>query len=88
MNRDALSPEADITNATMFEVGVKSRTLQCAREGILLADPGKFDTVEPHRVATLSCIKRTITDSGLANAVMQRYQQGGIQIIGAKGKRS
>lgn len=39
-------------------------------------------------MATLSCIKRIITDSGLANVVMQRYQQGGIQIIGAKGKRS
>lgn len=84
---DALSLEAGITNATMFEVGVKSRIIQRAREVILLADHGKFDKVEPHRVATLSCIKTIITDSGLASDVMQRYQQAGIQIIRAKGER-
>lgn len=44
---DALSIETGITNATMFEVGVKTRIIQRSREVILMADHSKFDTVEP-----------------------------------------
>ena len=45
---DALSLETGITNATMFEVGVKTRIIQRSREVILMADHSKFDAVEPH----------------------------------------
>ncbi|MCZ6192142.1 DNA cytosine methyltransferase, partial [Escherichia coli] len=40
---DALSLETGITNATMFEVGVKTRIIQRSREVILMADHSKFD---------------------------------------------
>lgn len=61
---DALSLETGITNATMFEVGVKTRIIQRSREVILMADHSKFDAVEPHAVATLSCIKRSSVTAG------------------------
>lgn len=70
---DALSLETGITNATMFEVGVKTRIIQRSREVILMADHSKFDAVEPHAVATLSCIKTIISDSGLPETIAQRY---------------
>ena len=69
---DALSLETGITNATMFEVGVKTRIIQRSREVILMADHSKFDAVEPHAVATLSCIKTIISDSGLPETIAQR----------------
>jgi len=78
---DALSLETGITNATLFEVGVKKHIIQRSREVILMADHSKFDTIEPHAVATLSCIKTIISDSSLADTVKRRYQQSGCQII-------
>lgn len=78
---DALSLETGITNATMFEVGVKNRIIRRAREVVLMADHTKFDRVEPHAVATLSCIKTIISDSALPDAVRLRYQQAGCTIV-------
>lgn len=78
---DALSLETGITNATMFEVGVKTRIIQRSREVILMADHSKFDAVEPHAVATLSCIKTIISDSGLPETIAQRYQRAGCQLF-------
>ena len=77
----ALSREMGITNATLFEVGVKKRIIQRSREVTLMADHSKFDTVEPHSVATLSCIKTIISDQNLSDTVKFRYQQSGCQII-------
>ncbi|WP_300003838.1 DeoR/GlpR family DNA-binding transcription regulator [uncultured Cedecea sp.] len=78
---DALSLETGITNATMFEVGVKKRIIQRSREIILMADHSKFNTVESHAVATLSCIKTIISDSDLPDTLKFRYQQSGCQIL-------
>ncbi|EIW8194756.1 DeoR/GlpR family DNA-binding transcription regulator [Escherichia coli] len=78
---DALSLETGITNASMFEVGVKTRIIQRSREVILMADHSKFDAVEPHAVATLSCIKTIISDSGLPETIAQRYQRAGCQLF-------
>ncbi|EAM2911559.1 DeoR/GlpR transcriptional regulator [Salmonella enterica subsp. enterica] len=78
---DALSIETGITNATMFEVGVKTRIIQRSREVILMADHSKFDTVEPHAVATLSCITTILSDSALPSAIARRYQQAGCRLI-------
>ncbi|ECQ7478886.1 DeoR/GlpR transcriptional regulator [Salmonella enterica] len=78
---DALSIETGITNATMFEVGVKTRIIQRSREVILMADHSKFDTVEPHAVATLSCITTILSDSALPPAIARRYQQAGCRLI-------
>ncbi|MGJ3353835.1 DeoR/GlpR family DNA-binding transcription regulator [Providencia sp. Je.9.19] len=80
MSCDALSIEMGITNATMFEVGVKRQLIARSREVILLADHSKFDKVEPHAVATLSCIKTIISDSALPNEIQQRYQQAGCEL--------
>ncbi|ELZ1820172.1 transcriptional regulator, partial [Salmonella enterica] len=78
---DALSIETGITNATMFEVGVKTRIIQRSRAVILMADHSKFDTVEPHAVATLSCITTILSDSALPPAIARRYQQAGCRLI-------
>ncbi|HGW9558743.1 TPA: transcriptional regulator, partial [Escherichia coli] len=48
---------------------------------ILMADHSKFDAVEPHAVATLSCIKTIISDSGLPETIAQRYQRAGCQLF-------
>lgn len=78
---ESLALETGITNATMFEVGVKTRIIQRSREVILMADHSKFDAVEPHAVATLSCIKTIISDSGLPETIAQRYQRAGCQLF-------
>ncbi|UKW16021.1 DeoR family transcriptional regulator [Escherichia coli] len=57
------------------------RGLQRSREVILMADHSKFDAVEPHAVATLSCIKTIISDSGLPETIAQRYQRAGCQLF-------
>ncbi|EMC7586770.1 transcriptional regulator, partial [Salmonella enterica] len=41
----------------------------------------KFDTVEPHAVATLSCITTILSDSALPSAIARRYQQAGCRLI-------
>ena len=78
---DALSLATGITNATMFEVGVKTRIIQRARDVVLMADHSKFDAVEPHAVATLSCIKTIISDSALADDIVQRYTHAGCHLV-------
>ncbi|WP_283125909.1 DeoR/GlpR family DNA-binding transcription regulator [Providencia stuartii] len=80
MSCDALSIEMGITNATMFEVGVKRKLITRSPEVILLADHTKFDMFEPHAVATLSCVKTIVSDSGLSKETQQRYQQAGCQL--------
>ncbi|MDT1800284.1 transcriptional regulator, partial [Salmonella enterica subsp. enterica serovar Oslo] len=42
----ALSNDTCINNATMFDVGFKTRIILRSREVILLADHSNFDTVE------------------------------------------
>ncbi|MFD1803158.1 DeoR/GlpR family DNA-binding transcription regulator [Mixta tenebrionis] len=78
---DALSLETGVTNATMFEVGVKKRLIQRSQKVILMADHTKFDTVKPHAVTTLSCIHTIISDGALPAAVRLRYQQAGCNLI-------
>lgn len=46
-----------------------------------MADHSKFDTVEPHAVATLSCITTILSDSALPSAIARRYQQAGCRLI-------
>ena len=83
MSCDSLSLESGITNATMFEVGVKKMLIQRARQVILLADHSKFDQIKSHSVATLLSISCIITDALLAEETFQRYRQAGINIIRA-----
>lgn len=78
---DALSLDAGITNATLFEVGVKKTIIQRAKKVILLADHSKFEQTNPYTISTLSCIHCVITDPGLPDAVYRRYRQAGINII-------
>ncbi|HDO1316712.1 DeoR/GlpR family DNA-binding transcription regulator [Aeromonas veronii] len=80
---DSLSLESGITNATMFEVGVKKMLIQRASQVILLADHSKFDVIKSHSVATLLSISCIITDSLLPEETLQRYRQAGIHIIRA-----
>ncbi|HBC0167544.1 TPA: transcriptional regulator, partial [Salmonella enterica subsp. indica] len=48
---------------------------------VLMADHSKFDTVELHAVATLSCISTILSDSALPSAIARRYQQAGCRLI-------
>lgn len=81
MSCDGLSIEKGITNATMFEVGVKRQLITRSPVVILLADNSKFDIFEPHAVATLSCIKTIVSDSELSIETQQRYRQAGCEIL-------
>ena len=68
------------SGSTCLELA-KTRIIQRSREVILMADHSKFDAVEPHAVATLSCIKTIISDSGLPETIAQRYQRAGCQLF-------
>jgi len=46
-----------------------------------MADHSKFDTVEPHAVATLSCVKTILSDSALSDSLRVRYQQAGCEVL-------
>lgn len=83
MSCDSLSLESGITNATMFEVGVKKMLIQRARQVILLADHSKFDQIKSHSVATLLSMSCVITDALLPEDTFQRYKRAGINIIRA-----
>lgn len=78
---DALSLDAGITNATLFEVGVKKTIIQRAKKVILLADSSKFEQTNPYTISTLSCIHSVITDKALPDAIYRRYKQAGVKII-------
>jgi DeoR/GlpR family transcriptional regulator of sugar metabolism len=78
---DALSLDAGITNATLFEVGVKKTLIQRAKKVILLADHSKFEQTNPYTISTLSCVHCLITDEGLPDALFKRYRQAGVNII-------
>lgn len=78
---DALSLDAGITNATLFEVGVKKAIIQRAKKIILLADNSKFEQTNPYTISTLSCIHCIITDKALPDAIFKRYKQAGINIL-------
>lgn len=78
---DALSLDAGITNATLFEVGIKKTIIQRAKKVILLADHSKFEQTNPYNISTLSCIHCVITDGELPDALFKRYRQAGVNII-------
>lgn len=78
---DALSLDAGITNATLFEVGVKKAIIQRAKRVILLADYSKFEQTNPYTISTLSCMHCVITDKALPDALYKRYKQAGVNII-------
>ncbi|MCA1922921.1 DeoR/GlpR family DNA-binding transcription regulator [Buttiauxella noackiae] len=78
---DALSLDAGITNATLFEVGIKKTIIQRAKKVFLLADHSKFEQTNPYNISTLSCIHCVITDEHLPDSLFKRYRHAGVNLI-------
>ncbi|MGE5553323.1 MAG: DeoR/GlpR family DNA-binding transcription regulator [Betaproteobacteria bacterium] len=77
---DAIDFEHGVTNATFIEVAIKQLIIAAAREVVLVADHTKFGSVALVKVCSLDRVHRVITDSGLAEPVMQGLQRLGIPV--------
>ncbi len=78
---DAISLKEGITNASMFEVGIKKKIIENAKMVIGVCDHTKFGKVALAQVAAIEDIDFIITDTGLNNDLIDKFKEAGVNLI-------
>ena len=78
---DAISVEEGITNASMFEVGIKKKIIENAKVVIGVCDHTKFGKVALAQIASIKDIDFIITDSGLDENLVEEFEEAGVNLI-------
>ena len=78
---DAIDMEEGITNASIFEVGIKKAIIERAKQVIVVSDHTKFGKVALARVANLVDIDIIITDEYLDNRFIESIEKRNIKLI-------
>lgn len=81
MSVDAIDIEHGITNASEFEVGVKRKLLQMSDQVFIIADYTKLNTNNLYRVASISAVKKIITNKELDYSIAEHIRKIGIELI-------
>ena len=69
-----ISLEAGITNPYPMHSALQRKIIESADTVLLLADHSKFDKKAHEKAADLSEINRIITDSGIPEAILEKYR--------------
>ncbi len=78
---DAIDIKKGITNASMFEVGIKKDIIRNAKQVIAVCDHTKFGKVALAKVADLKDLDIIITDSGIDESFIEAIENRGIKLI-------
>lgn len=78
---NAVSIENGITTPNVGEADIKRKMIRVARKTFLVLDHTKFDRTTFSRIADLSEISGIITDPGVSNDIVRRYEQADVSII-------
>ena len=79
----SLHPESGISTGDFDEAGIKRAISGMARRTVVLASPEKLDTASPYQIAPLSQVGAIVVNKSVAEALLARYSDMGIQIIRA-----
>ncbi len=78
---DAIDLRKGITNASLFEVGIKKGIIENAKQVIAVLDHTKFGKVALSKVADIDDIEVIITDKGLDENFINAIEKRGIKLI-------
>jgi DeoR/GlpR family transcriptional regulator of sugar metabolism len=81
MSVDAIDIEHGITNASEFEVGVKKRIIQSARQVYILADHTKFYKHTLYKIADITVAHTIITNNHLDESYAERIREKEIELV-------
>lgn len=85
---NAVSLENGITTPNIGEADIKRKMMQVAKKTFVVLDHTKFDKTTFSRIADLNEISGIITDPGVSEETVRRYEQADVSIIlKAGGKR-
>jgi DeoR/GlpR family transcriptional regulator of sugar metabolism len=69
-----------ISDAHSAGCAVKRAMLECAKQGVLLADSSKFDGVQFERVAPLAALDHLVTDAPPARRLASALRAAGVEV--------
>lgn len=78
---NAVSIENGLTTPNIGEADIKRKMIKVARKTFLVMDHTKFDRTTFSRIADLSEISGIITDPGVDEDIIRRYEQADVSII-------
>ncbi len=78
---NAVSIEDGLTTPNIGEADIKRKMIKVARKTFLVMDHTKFDRTTFSRIADLSEISGIITDPGVDEDIIRRYEQADVSII-------
>ncbi len=78
---DAIDIEKGITNASMFEVGIKKDIIKNAKQIIAVSDHTKFGKIALAKVADIEELDLIITDKDLNRSYIEEIETRGIKLI-------
>lgn len=81
MSADAVDIHKGITNAGLFEVGIKKKIIEIAQKVILIVDYTKFNKYMMYKVADLSSIDCIITNKELDSEYADRIKDTGAKLV-------
>ena len=81
LSADAVDVQHGVSNASMFEVGIKRRMAERSRKVILMADSSKFGKVAMFPVFDLSLVHTIITDRNLDASWASQIRAKGIELV-------
>ncbi len=81
MSVDSISVKHGLTNASEFEVGVKKKIIQTAKQIILLADSTKFNKNTLYKICDISRIHIIVTNRNLDEENIAAIRDVGINLI-------
>jgi DeoR/GlpR family transcriptional regulator of sugar metabolism len=81
LSADGVDIAHGVTNASMFEVGIKRRMAESSKKVILVADSSKFGKVAMFQVFDLALVQIVVTDRNLDAALADQILKKGIQLV-------
>lgn len=77
---DAVDLAYGVMNATFTEIQIKQLIIQAAKEVVLVADHTKFGKAALAKVCSLTDIHHVVTDTGIADSVLEELKRLGIPV--------
>lgn len=78
---NSISIEKGITDFRMEESGIINSMIRTSQKAVVLADHSKFDRIAHINVCGLDKISYFLTDSGLTNEIVKKYEKKGCRIL-------
>ena len=78
---NSISAEKGITDFRMEESSVINAMIRSSRKAVIVADHSKFDRVSCVNVCPLDKLHHIITDSGVDQETIRKYEEAGVSII-------